>query len=97
MQISRGTGCGKMLAGLIVNIEANFWVPDPNLYSMEEWASALPPAFNDIPRVVGIGEDWELWADALCSSRIGLQYGIPTPRQFDNWKDWAVRVYQVLQ
>lgn len=87
-----------MLAGILAPVGAETitgTVPDPNLYSLEEWASALPPQFNDTPRVVG--DNWHEFADALCLSRIGLQYGIPSPYMFDNWKDWAVRVYQVLQ
>lgn len=85
-----------MLAGILTTLEKAFTVPDPNLYSLEEWASALPQEFNDIPRLVS-DEGWQLWADALYSSRLGLQYGIPSSIGFDNWKDWAVRVYQVLQ
>ena len=83
-----------MLAGVLTNVRPRFYVPDPNLYSLEEWAAELPPDFNDMPRLVS--ENWVEWADALCLSNIGLQYGIPSAVGFDNWKDWAVRVYQVL-
>ena len=84
-----------MLAGILATIESGILINDPNLYSLEEWASSLPEQFNDIPRFVH-EDNWILWADALYSSRLGLQYAIPSPVGFDNWKDWAIRVYQVF-
>lgn len=84
-----------MLAGILVNIQPGFTVPDPNLYSLEEWAAALPPEFNDVSTFVS-EDNWTEWADVLYSSRTGSSYGVPSSVGFDNWKDWAIRVYQVL-
>ena len=85
-----------MLAGILAPTSAlsPIYVPDPNLYSMEEWAAEVARPLNDVPRLVS--DDWRGWANALCLSRYGLLYAVPSPYQFDDWKAWAIRAYQVL-
>lgn len=89
-----------MLAGLLAPSAAGsvtpLWVPNPDQFAIEAWINLLPPVFNEVPKFA-TEDNWREWADALCLSAVGRAYGIPTHYGFNTWRDWAIRVYQVLQ
>ena len=85
-----------MLAGVIVNIQPPIWVPNPEQFTAQEWANALPPVFDDVRGFVD-EERWQEWADRLCLSKVGRAYSVPSPYGFDRWQEWAIRVFQILQ
>jgi hypothetical protein len=40
--------------------------------------------------------EWQNWAAGLISINGISQLNPPSPYQFDDWREWALRFYQVL-
>lgn len=82
----------SILASAVTSLRAKP-VPDPRLYSFEEWASEVCRQLPDVPLPAS---DWRRWADALFKSRYGTLTGIPSHESYEDWKEWAIRAFQVL-
>jgi hypothetical protein len=84
-----------MLAGILSNITSPVYLPNPQIYELGTWAAEVADFFTEGP--VDVAEErWRDWADYLSSTATGLQYGLPSSDGYDDWKDWAGRVYQVV-
>ena len=42
-------------------------------------------------------DDWQGWAVGIVRASPLTQSALPDPYQFDDWKDWAQRVYPMLE
>lgn len=85
-----------MLAGILSPVGAStraVLIPDPRLYSFEEWAVEVCRQLPDLPLPAS---DWRRWADALFKSRRGSFMATPSHESYEDWKEWALRAYQVL-
>jgi hypothetical protein len=72
---------------------------DPRGMTVQAWADAvvlsLDPAwelarFDDLAR-------WQDWAAGLVRASYSAQRILPNPYQFSDWRDWAMRVYPLLE
>lgn len=63
-----------------------------------EWADYMYPTLEEygVVEQVTYGSDWKSWAAGLLSLNSINQKGVPSPYQFDNWRDWATRLVGVL-
>jgi hypothetical protein len=85
-----------MLAGVLANIAGPRYLPDPSLYDFAVWAADVAVMFANDWWPVATEERWHDWADYLSSTPTGLQYGLPGASEFQNWRDWATRVLQIV-
>lgn len=72
---------------------------DPRFIStFTEWADYMYPTLEEygVVEQVTFGSDWKSWAAGLLSLNGINQKGVPSPYQFDNWRDWATRFVGVL-
>jgi hypothetical protein len=42
-------------------------------------------------------DDWQNWAVGLLRASNFTQQVVPDPYQFDDWREWAMRVYPMLE
>ncbi len=72
---------------------------NPNFIpTFTEWADYMYPTLEEygVVEQVTYGSDWKSWAAGLCSLNGLAQRSIPSPYQFDDWKDWAMRLISAL-
>lgn len=41
--------------------------------------------------------EWQSWARAFCTAQPFAQRAVPDPYQFDDWREWAMRSYTMLE
>jgi len=72
---------------------------DPRLTkTFVEWSDYMYPTleqYGAIERVFS-DADWQNWGAGLLSLGGIAQLGAPSPYQYNNWKDWADRLNEVL-
>ena len=72
---------------------------NPNFIpTFTEWADYMYPTLQEYGVIEQIthGSDWKSWAAGLSSINGLAEIGVPSPYQFDDWKDWAVRLIENL-
>ena len=72
---------------------------DPKGLTWRDWASSVILAVND---AWSLGQppdvtQWQNWAMGLVRASPFTQRTLPDPFGFDNWRDWAERVYPQLE
>lgn len=73
-------------------------IVDPRPMEIQYWADTLCIDLDDyavIPQLVD-PDRWQDWAAGLVSINGISQLNPPSPYQYDDWKEWAYRFYQVL-
>lgn len=70
---------------------------DPYTTPFERWAADLTEqlASYNPPSPVDEGS-WIVWAEQLCALPALDELGMPDPRGFSSWRDWAAALSQVL-
>lgn len=69
----------------------------PYNISFEDWAASVVQDFPlDIVPVEANEDNWKEWANYVAFSRTFSQNDVPGPDGFDDWHDWAERVYQLM-
>ena len=72
---------------------------DPRHMTLTQWADAVLLSTNDawsFGRLVD-ENDWQDWARAFCAAPGYSQRNPPDPYKFDDWREWAMRVYPTLE
>lgn len=73
---------------------------NPNFIpTFQEWADYMYPTLEEygVVEKVIYGSDWKSWAAGLLSINGLSQRGAPSPYQFDDWREWAMRLNGVLE
>lgn len=70
---------------------------DPVNMTLRDWSDSVILTVGDawgFPRL----DDESLWQDWASSfSRAYASQALPNPYQFDDWREWAMRVYPMLE
>lgn len=71
---------------------------DPRYHKLRDWADFV---VFDLEKYGPIGRleketQWQSWAAGIVGINGISQQNPPSPYQYDNWRDWASRFYQVL-
>lgn len=71
---------------------------DPAGMSILDWADSV---VLDVPATWALGrlddpDQWQTWAMGLVRAST-TQRALPDPFQFDDWREWAQRVYPLLE
>jgi hypothetical protein len=73
-------------------------IVDPRGIDLQAWADTLCLDLDDyavIPQLYD-PDRWQDWAAGLVGINGISQQNPPSPYQFDNWREWALRFYQML-
>lgn len=72
---------------------------DPRGMSLRDWADSVLLAVNDAWTFGRLNDEnkWQDWAVGFLRATPFAQRNPPDPYQFDNWRDWAMRVYPMLE
>ncbi len=71
---------------------------DPRYHKLQDWADYTVfdlENYGPIPRLMA-EEEWQNWGAGLISINGISQQNPPSPYDYDDWKEWAYRFYQVL-
>jgi len=71
---------------------------DPRFHKLKDWADFTVfdlEKYGPIPQLEKETE-WQNWAAGIIGINGISQQNPPSPYQYDNWRDWASRFYQVL-
>lgn len=73
---------------------------DPRGFTdVREWADFMRPLLEEqvftYPRLDDPLE-WQTWADAVFKGSSFLGQDSPDPFQYDNWRDWAERLFATI-
>lgn len=72
---------------------------DPRGMSLREFADGFILTSGDqwgLPRLSDESE-WQEWAATLVRAQPYAQRTVPDPYQFDDWREWAMRSYPMLE
>lgn len=73
---------------------------DPRLTDdVVQWADYMWPTIEEfgVPARLMNESDWQDWAVGLLSLPGLAAYNIPNAYQFDDWREWAMRVFSVFE
>lgn len=73
-------------------------IVDPRGMDIRYWADTLCLDLDEyavIPQLTN-PEKWQDWAAGLINISGISQQNPPSPYQFDDWRDWAVRFYEMV-
>ena len=73
-------------------------IVDPRGIDLKSWADSLCLDLDEyavIPQLYN-AEKWQDWAAGLVTINGISQLNPPSHYQFSDWREWAVRFYQVL-
>jgi hypothetical protein len=72
---------------------------NPVNMSLSDWADSVTLSINDGWSLGRLDDEtrWQDWALGLLKSGTFSAQTIPDPYQFSDWKDWAMRVYPMLE
>lgn len=67
--------------------------------SLLEWADAVILTTNDAWSFGKLEDeaDWQQWATGFVRASPFTQRTLPDPFQFEDWREWAMRVYPMLE
>lgn len=66
---------------------------DPRFIELPDWAAQMTfdlETFGPVPRLEN-PDNWQDWAERLINASPALQFSVPDPRAFTDWRDWAAR------
>ena len=72
---------------------------DPHGLTLKDWADSV---ILTVPNSWLLGrldsdDRWQEWATGLVRAGSFSQRNLPNPYNFTDWKDWAMRVYPMLE
>lgn len=72
---------------------------DPRGMGLKEWADAVILSLGDVWAYGRLDDEtrWQDWAVGLVRATPFSQRSLPDPYQFSDWRDWAMRVYPMLE
>lgn len=71
---------------------------DPTTMSLQDWADSVILSVTDVWDFGKIVDDqWQEWAKAFVTASGYSQRNVPDPYQFDDWREWAMRAYPMLE
>ena len=72
---------------------------DPRGMDWQDWASSVILAVGDAWSfgVPPSEPEWRNWSLGLVRASPFTQRTLPDPYQFDDWREWAMRVYPALE
>jgi hypothetical protein len=64
-----------------------------------QWADAVILTINDAWALGKLNNeaDWQTWATGFVRASPFTQRALPDPFQFTDWREWAMRVYPMLE
>lgn len=71
---------------------------DPRTMRLQDWADVTVydlEQFGPIARLENESE-WQNWAAGIIGINGISQQNPPSPYQYDDWREWAIRFYQIL-
>ena len=71
-------------------------VYDPRYMNWNNWCALMAELFASQQLGTAPEEKWREWASGMASIGYFNSSGIPDPRGFRTWKEWAVRVVDAL-
>lgn len=70
---------------------------DPRYHTFVSWASLLVEQYAHFQLTIPSEDtDWREWAEAVQANNTFANSGVPGPRYFDEWSDWAEQAMNVL-
>lgn len=71
---------------------------DPRNMSLQDWADSVILSVTDVWDFGKIVDDnWQDWAKSFVVASGYSQRNVPDPYQFDDWREWAMRAYPMLE
>ena len=71
-------------------------VYDPRYMNWNNWCALMAELFASQQLGTAPEEKWREWASGMAGIGYFNSSGIPDPRGFRTWKEWAVRVVDAL-
>lgn len=72
---------------------------DPRNMSVKDWADSVILSVTDAWSFGRLDDEneWQSWAKAFCTAPGYSQRNVPDPYKFDDWREWAMRAYPMLE
>jgi hypothetical protein len=72
---------------------------DPRGMGLIDWADSLILSVGDAFAFGRLDDEteWQGWATSFLRATPFTQRTLPDPYQFDDWREWAMRVYPMLE
>jgi hypothetical protein len=72
---------------------------NPADMALTDWADSVMLSTNSEWLLGRLDDEtrWQDWAVGLLRSGIFSAQNVPDPYQFNDWKDWAMRAYPMLE
>lgn len=72
---------------------------DPRGMGLRDWADSVILASGDAWPFGALKDEarWQEWAVNLARAPAFAQQVLPNPYQFSDWREWAMRVYPMLE
>jgi len=72
---------------------------NPQGMSLRDWADSAILTLNDAWSLPKLDDEarWQDWAASFAIIPGVSQRSLPDPYQFTDWRDWAMRVYPLLE
>lgn len=72
---------------------------DPRNMSLSDWADSVVLSIGDYWAFGRLDDEanWQNWGTALVRASGFTQRNLPDPYMFSDWRDWAMRVYPMLE
>ena len=73
-------------------------IVDPRGMELQYWADTLCLDLDEYAVIPQLSnpDRWQDWAAGLVSINGISQLNPPSPYQFNDWREWAIRFYQML-
>lgn len=71
---------------------------DPRYHKLQDWADYTVfdlEKYGPIPQLAS-EKEWQNWGAGIISINGISQQNPPSPYQFDDWREWAYRFYEML-
>lgn len=71
---------------------------DPRYHKLQDWADYTVFDLENYGPIARLEKEseWQNWAAGIIGINGISQQNPPSPYQFDDWREWALRFYQVL-
>lgn len=72
-------------------------LPNPQDMELKDWADAVTLAIANYPESWGLGDEgWQRWGTHFFSDPFFSRYDPPNPYQYDNWREWALKLSESM-
>lgn len=72
---------------------------NPQGLALKDWTDSLILTFGSTWSSERLDDEasWQDWATGFIRAPLFAQRDVPDPYQFDDWREWAMRVYPMLE